>query len=88
MSHARDARAVGHESDDRYKLTKTAFPSGQTVGGLSDPDDVPILDAALSGDVDILISGDRRFLSLGLSRPKAMNPAEFLAATANGAVLR
>jgi predicted nucleic acid-binding protein len=27
---------------------ETAFPSGQTIEGMSDPDDVPILDAALS----------------------------------------
>jgi putative PIN family toxin of toxin-antitoxin system len=58
---------------------KTAFPSGKTVEGLSDPDDVPILDAALSGDVDVLVSGDRHFLSLDLAQPKTMSPAEFIA---------
>jgi len=45
---------------------------------ISDPNDQPILNAAISGDIDILVTGDKHFLSLIISRPKILTPAEFL----------
>jgi putative PIN family toxin of toxin-antitoxin system len=55
-----------------------ALPSGKAGGQISDPDDVPILDAAISAEVDIIISGDKHFRNLTISKPKVLNPAEFL----------
>ena len=45
---------------------------------MSDPKDVPILNAAILEDVDIIVSGDHHFLQLELERPQVMTAAEFL----------
>ena len=45
---------------------------------ITDPDDQPILDAAIAADVDILISGDKHFLTLTLDRPAIMNARTYL----------
>ena len=64
-------QALPHErvSSDR--------PSGKTI---SDPKDQPILDTAIAGGVDIIISGDKHFKNLDIDKPKVLSPAEFLAA--------
>lgn len=51
---------------------------GAKRGNIADPGDQPILDAALSSDVDVIISGDKHFLSLGLERPEIMTPRAYL----------
>jgi putative PIN family toxin of toxin-antitoxin system len=45
---------------------------------ISDPKDVPILNAAILANVDIIISGDRHFLEVKLDHPKIMTVAEYL----------
>jgi predicted nucleic acid-binding protein len=45
---------------------------------ISDPDDQPILDAAVAGAVDAIVTGDRAVLSLGLDRPRILTAREFL----------
>ena len=50
-----------------------ASPGGASVP-ISDPDDQPILDAA----VDIVVTGDKAFLSLGLDRPRILTARDFL----------
>jgi len=45
---------------------------------IPDPKDAPILNATLLEDVDIIVSGDRHFLQLGMERPQVMTAAEFL----------
>jgi putative PIN family toxin of toxin-antitoxin system len=47
---------------------------------IADPKDVPILNAAIIEDVDIIISGDSHFLSLDLECPKVLTPAQYLEA--------
>jgi putative PIN family toxin of toxin-antitoxin system len=46
-----------------------------------DPKDAPILNAAIMENVDVIISGDNHFLSLGLERPKVLTPAQYLEMT-------
>jgi len=48
---------------------------------LTDPDDQPIVEAAISADVDILISGDKHFLTLTPDRPAIMNARTLSART-------
>lgn len=43
-----------------------------------DVKDRPILRAAVSADVDILLTGDKDFLEAGIEKPKTMTAAEFL----------
>ena len=45
---------------------------------MSDPKDVPILNAAVLADADIIVSGDKHFLALDMVRPKVLNPAQYL----------
>ena len=56
-----------------YELTS---PGGASVPS-SDPDDQPILDA-VAGAVDIVVTGDKAFLSLGLDRPRILTARDFL----------
>jgi putative PIN family toxin of toxin-antitoxin system len=44
---------------------------------MSDPKDSPILNAAIIADVDIIISGDKHFLSLDMGRPEVMSPSRY-----------
>ena len=44
---------------------------------IRDAKDQPILNAAIVSDVDIILTGDKDFLSLGLERPKCMTVAQF-----------
>ncbi|MGB7980221.1 MAG: PIN domain-containing protein [Candidatus Nanopelagicales bacterium] len=54
-----------------------ASPSGPSVP-ISDPDDQPILDAAVAGAVDVIVTGDKAFLSAGLERPRILTARGFL----------
>jgi len=51
---------------------------GTSTVSISDPADQPILDAALSGEVDVLVSGDKHFLSLVLDRLNIVTARAFL----------
>ena len=44
---------------------------------IRDTKDQPILNAAILNDLDIVLTGDKDFLSLGLDRPECLTPAEF-----------
>ncbi|MDQ4055124.1 MAG: hypothetical protein M3237_20845 [Actinomycetota bacterium] len=45
---------------------------------ISDPDDQPIVDAALAASVYIIVTGDQHFLSLELDRPLILTPRGFV----------
>lgn len=45
---------------------------------IRDAKDQPILNAAIISDVDIILTGDKDFLSLNMDHPKCMTAAEFL----------
>ena len=45
---------------------------------IRDAKDQPILNAAIVFDVDIILTGDKDFLSLDMEHPKCMTIAEFL----------
>lgn len=44
---------------------------------ISDPKDQPILNAAIMAGVDVIVSGDKHFLKLGMERPTPMSVADF-----------
>ena len=44
---------------------------------MTDPKDSPILNAAIIADVDLLVSGDKHFLSLSIDRPEILSPAQY-----------
>jgi len=45
---------------------------------VSDPKDHPIINAALIAGVEIIISGDKHFLELGMERPRTMSATAYL----------
>ena len=45
---------------------------------IRDAKDQPILNAAIVSDVDIVLTGDKDFLSLDMEHPKCMTVAQFL----------
>jgi predicted nucleic acid-binding protein len=47
---------------------------------IRDPKDQPILNAAIVGGVDVILTGDKDFLCLDLDYPKPMTVTQFLAA--------
>ena len=44
---------------------------------IRDAKDQPILNAAIISDVDIILTGDKDFLSLEMEHPKCMTAAQF-----------
>jgi len=56
-----------------------ASESDQTDIVITDPKDQPILNAAIAGAVDVIVSGDKHFKELNTRQPKVMSPSEFLA---------
>jgi len=44
---------------------------------IADPKDQPILNAAVAGRVDVVITSDRHFLEARLDCPRAMTPSEY-----------
>ena len=50
----------------------------RTLMQMRDVKDQPILNTAIINDVDIIVTGDKDFLSLELERPKCMSVAKFL----------
>lgn len=47
---------------------------------IRDAKDQPILNAAIISDVDVILTGDKDFLSLNMEHPKCMTAAQFLEA--------
>jgi uncharacterized protein len=52
--------------------------AGERTVPIPDPDDQPILDAAVAGAVDVIVTGDKVFLALTVDRPRILSPREFL----------
>lgn len=45
---------------------------------IRDATDQPIFNAAILSDVDLIITGDKDFLSLDIERPRCITASEFL----------
>ena len=45
---------------------------------IRDAKDQPILNAAVVADVDMILTGDKDFLSMGLEHPQCLTVAQFL----------
>ena len=58
-----------------YELIPAAYHAEKLI---RDAKDQPILNAAIVADVDIILTGDKDFLSLDMDHPKCTNVAQFL----------
>ncbi|HHV42904.1 MAG TPA: putative toxin-antitoxin system toxin component, PIN family [Clostridiaceae bacterium] len=62
-----------------HELCFERIPTKQkTIERIRDPKDQPILNAAMSAGVDIIVTGDKDFLSLQLKKPLCMTDDQFL----------
>lgn len=60
-----------------YELISDSYYIGRTI---RDTTDQPILNAAIASKVDIILTGDKDFLSLDMRRLQCMNVAQFVTA--------
>lgn len=58
-----------------YELIPAAYHAEKLI---RDVKDQPILNAAIVSDVDVILTGDKDFLSLDMEHPRPMTVAEFL----------
>ncbi|MEE3405283.1 MAG: putative toxin-antitoxin system toxin component, PIN family [Acutalibacteraceae bacterium] len=58
-----------------YELIPAAYHVEKLI---RDAKDQPILNAAIVADVDIILTGDKDFLSLEMEHPRCMTAAQFL----------
>ena len=72
----------GTKADIDLFLTELAFDLIFAIEApqklITDPKDAPILNAAIISDVDIIISGDKHFLSIKSKRPLILSPDQYL----------
>ena len=58
-----------------YELIPAAYHAEKLI---RDVKDQPILNAAMIANVDIILTGDKDFLSLNLEHPRCMSVAQFI----------
>jgi putative PIN family toxin of toxin-antitoxin system len=77
-----DAKFAKTQSDIDVFLAEFAFSlviaPHEPSKLISDPKDAPVLNAAIIADADIIISGDKHFLSLALEHPAVMTATKYL----------
>ena len=61
-------------------IPSSALQNNDSVSSIRDVNDAPILAAAIEGNVDVLVTGDKDFLVLDIPQPKIMTMAEFIEA--------
>ena len=66
-------------ADFLAKLSYQIIPTSPISSSVKirDSKDQPILNAAISNDIDIILTGDKDFLALNLTHPKCMTVSEF-----------
>ncbi len=84
LAEARDV--VSRKWPDRAPALEALFsaldaemlPLGSSGFLIRDAADQPIVDAAITGGVDIILTGDKDFHALGLVEPRVLDPRAFL----------
>ena len=61
-----------------YELVYTPHKIQYNLFDIRDINDYPVLYTAIIDDVDILITGDKDFLSIDIEKPEILTPAQFL----------
>ena len=77
-----ERKAPRYLSDAEVLLAEMSFELIPAINHaeklIRDAKDQPILNAAIVSDVDIILTGDKDFLTLEIERPKCMSVAQFL----------
>jgi len=64
--------------DFPYTLIETPFDSDSPLVNIRDASDYPVIYTAITGQVDVLLTGDKDFFDLKIDRPEIMQPLDFL----------
>ena len=65
-------------SEFSYELLLTPAVLPQNLPSMRDVNDLPILAAAIMGDVDLLLTGDKDFKTVHVERPTILSPTRFM----------
>ncbi len=75
-------KSPNHLNDAETLLAELSYELIESVSIainiIRDSKDQPILNAAINAKVDIIITGDKDFLSLDIEHPKCMTAAQFI----------
>lgn len=78
--HSKPAKALPDAEVLLSELSYELIPAiSHTQKQIRDIKDQPILNAAMLYNIDIILTGDKDFLSLNMEQPKCMTTAQFLA---------
>jgi putative PIN family toxin of toxin-antitoxin system len=64
--------------DYPYTLIEAPVDSGKPLAQIRDAKDYPVLHAAITAQIDLLITGDKDFFDVMVDRPEIMAPLDFL----------
>lgn len=65
-------------NDMTFELVYAPTMMNDDIPNMRDPKDEPILASAIEANVDVLLTGNKDFLSLNIERPKIMSMSDFL----------
>ena len=60
-----------------YEIVLTPADVEQGLFGIRDPKDYPVLYSAMLADADVLVTGDKDFGDVEVSRPEILAPGEY-----------
>ena len=65
-------------SEFSYELLLTPAILPQDLPSIRDGGDLPILASAITGNVDLLLTGDKDFEAVDVTRPAVLSPTKFM----------
>jgi predicted nucleic acid-binding protein len=74
-----EASVVVFFEDYPYTLIEAPVGDGRPLAQIRDAIDYPVLHAAITAQVDVLLTGDKDFFDVKVDRPVVMAPLDFLA---------
>jgi predicted nucleic acid-binding protein len=64
--------------DYPHTLIESPPDDGVPLVKIRDEKDYPIIHAAITGQIDVLLTGDKDFFDVKIDRPKILSPTDFL----------
>jgi putative PIN family toxin of toxin-antitoxin system len=61
-----------------YTLITSLVDEGAPLVKIRDEKDYPIIHAAITGQIDVFLTGDKDFFDIKIDRPEILSPTDFL----------
>jgi putative PIN family toxin of toxin-antitoxin system len=65
--------------DYPYTLIESSPDDGTPLVAIRDKNDYPVIHAAITGQIDVLLTGDKDFFDIKIDRPEILLPTDFTA---------